>query len=1125
MRITWQQIISGIIAFLALIAIFAYIFPIQFKAASNFLQLTFIPPEREFVPYESSDKVIIDSLNGLRCAINSVAAGAIGKDYSSVCPEHDPILSEASLKDLTAAPQIEEGTETAKAVLSGMNNINSSKQLENLITGAIISGKAVEEAQPEEEKKEEPCTGLKFGGVCVECFDILTFSKNKEIAVQQLVSETLDCWRAFQANEYNNIYCGKLRIPSDFAGEISERAFCKALDNSGSLGGDLAGSGTCGVLLLGENYEWEIGTLKAGSAPFYLCGDNRLGNEIFLTRDPKKCVLSQFYSVEDLKDYTCIVRNFELPQKIDETGSFNPVRWVAGYNDPNYIVYHQSFPRGADQFWHVDAISAFSVGLTIGFAVFDIAGPFLKAPLAVAKNAVLRTFGATTAKEAGELATREMTETGIKTAIVNFFKTIRSKGWKRTIRETFLKESFERTYVGLSGDAADALAKQADSFFGSRLPILNQLRSLRRLAAKISPSYKGRLQDALEKEFLETLNTKGIGLSDDFFLDYLGPHKKFVIGSSLEKELREEALEAYKSKIAKEMAQEAVERQTQTLTKSAAREMLKEIRAQNFFGNLFKETMGMTDDKVVKDALVKTLKQADSLPFWSRKYVLDQATELTDQFFDDKGLLNVVKIFGGETAEKTTKEATEKTTNEFFDSLTKALLPEQREKFIQQAAEAGWEGSKKAVKFSAKAAWADKEKYLLATGLAMYFLMQEAANEKYESVGLNSLAVDRPGLISVPIDFELGDAAAEFFITPRLHKRSRFYLASPCKADLIIQQDLCSCYRMPAGVQHIPINADYPPIDAKFIKLDENTLRDEDYIYNYVKEADPKLFKDYTQFPNDRYASEEECIQEAKSFAEDWKIIWEKYPETSINISEITDAKYALVVRERTVAAQWFTNLIEGIHVGGTGDILSSDVFLAEAEEKIKAGSSMVRTFERYKPYYDLSEGEMQCYDRGTMDGITSVLKIAGPLYKDFFLASYGLGTVDPTWERYMPKDINSNPYAHPKYVVPCLTVSISRHEGWNDGINYCIDEYTYLGFYRGILFASQIAISVVASALGDGIGGGIAMAITGIGAGYFEESWARQAKWPAVEEQGDDIPIAQSSWTESEWTMWGGTE
>jgi len=86
MKLSLIQIVEGIVALLALFAVLAFIFPLPFKAAADFLGFDVKLPGRAFTPYESSDVAVIESLNGLRCAFNSVAAGTAGKNYSSICP-------------------------------------------------------------------------------------------------------------------------------------------------------------------------------------------------------------------------------------------------------------------------------------------------------------------------------------------------------------------------------------------------------------------------------------------------------------------------------------------------------------------------------------------------------------------------------------------------------------------------------------------------------------------------------------------------------------------------------------------------------------------------------------------------------------------------------------------------------------------------------------------------------------------------------------------------------------------------------------------------------------------------------------------------------------------------------
>ena len=51
----------------------------------------------------------------------------------------------------------------------------------------------------------------------------------------------------------------------------------------------------------------------------------------------------------------CTVKNFELDQKFQEKeiygATFTPEEWIAGYGDPEYLIYYQQFPLGEDTAW------------------------------------------------------------------------------------------------------------------------------------------------------------------------------------------------------------------------------------------------------------------------------------------------------------------------------------------------------------------------------------------------------------------------------------------------------------------------------------------------------------------------------------------------------------------------------------------------------------------------------------------------------------------------------------------------------------------------------------------------------------------------------------------------------
>lgn len=1148
MKLSLIQIVEGIVALLALLAVLAFIFPLPFKAAADFLGFEVKLPGRAFTPYESSDVTVIESLNGLRCALNSVAAGQAGENIASLCPEHDPILSNASLKSeslaIAESPNpIEPTEEEAATLLSAMENIETKdpKQLENIITGAIISGKAVADTEETSEEKTQPCTGMEFGGVCVECFDVLKVSKNKETAVQQIVTETLNCWKAFQTNEYENLYCGKIGVPADFDGEISEREFCKALDNAGDLGGDLAGSGICGAALIGENYDWGIGTIKAGSAPFYLCGDNAGGNEIFITRDPANCEISRMYSVTDIGDNACVVHNFELPQKFDNSGLLHPMNWIAGYNDPDFLIYYQAFPQGADRYWHVDTLSAATIAMTVGFALWDAV------PALGAASKALRSTVSKTMQEGAQEAAEQVVKQGVlRTAATNFFKAINEKGWRRTLRETFLKETFEDTYYGVGKAIAGDIAEQSDTFFKSRIPLIGKIRRLRSL---LQPGYKENLVSTLETQFSSTLNSKGLRLSDDFFANFLkkegieGPlGMELLLDPDNYKSLRDEALNAYRKQVAREMAEQAVETNLQKLTKESTRNMMKNIKAQNFFKGFFKEGVYELNEEAIREGLEHSIKKLGALPWWRRKFLLDQSTELAQQFIDKRGILDIVKSAGGaiidipsairgrigtaramaeltQTATgeivSTSSEFARQLTDDFLDaakraipakdfsSLTKLVLGGDKTKEL-------WKG--RLFPGLAEGLWENKERWASVIALFLLFNAQDAADEKYQPVGMNSLAVARPAAISKPVSFELSNLSKKFFITSKLHKHDAFYGASPCKADLIIREDLCTCSRNPVGYQHLPLAEGYPYFDAKGLELNENTLRDDDFIYDHFKKVSPKEFETFTQFGESKtFKSEQAFIDFIKKLVQKSKS-WRKHAETFINISEINSAKAAIGARERMNVANFFDNMINGVYFGqqaGEGTFTSG-------EEIVPAARGTVFLFKDYEPYFDFDGVQIQCTSRGLM---TNFMDAQRTSWSTLF------GYAAQNWEE-MKAELNYNPYAHPNFKIPCLTISYSRHEDWNDGINYCIDEFTYVEAERNFWFAASIVTGIAVTVLGDGPGLSIALAASGLYSGYAEEQAARQAKWPAVEDQGmkGEVPITQTTFTEAGITLTGGT-
>ena len=153
----------------------------------------------------------------------------------------------------------------------------------------------------------------------------------------------------------------------------------------------------------------------------------------------------------------------------------------------------------------------------------------------------------------------------------------------------------------------------------------------------------------------------------------------------------------------------------------------------------------------------------------------------------------VAKI-AAEQAEKVVKDAITKTTGEIAEGFEKNFG-----KLIDSGRYASSLGrlsgvAKDTLKFPLQ-----NKRYIAALGIATLATYADSVDEKYASVGINSLAVTSPSMLGLKKrTFELGPESQNYFI--RLDKggrddafTSRFYFASPCKTDLDLRKQVCIC--------------------------------------------------------------------------------------------------------------------------------------------------------------------------------------------------------------------------------------------------------------------------------------------------------------------------------------------
>ncbi len=111
-------------------------------------------------------------------------------------------------------------------------------------------------------------------------------------AERMLSVAVIECWRSFQQSGFADQVCFEVVPPEKFSTQtglgynaIQDESFIAYLSTLGELGKDLSGVG----VLNAQEVTWNLGGryIEGGDAPFWVCADDDMGNEIVLTREPE----------------------------------------------------------------------------------------------------------------------------------------------------------------------------------------------------------------------------------------------------------------------------------------------------------------------------------------------------------------------------------------------------------------------------------------------------------------------------------------------------------------------------------------------------------------------------------------------------------------------------------------------------------------------------------------------------------------------------------------------------------------------------------------------------------------------------------------------------------------------
>ena len=1060
------EAILGIL--LIVIVLFAMGAPaIEYAKDKFFKEGKFQPPWRkgEFTPYTtvlSPEEQSVDySMKGLTCAINSMALGKAEVEDGNVCPSEGKVILKQNEEPIG-------------------------------ITGAFIkfiTGRATEEGEKgdKEEKKEDisqGCDGqVRYGNICVKCSGgvskgVVVLKDSKDKATESLAYSILDCWNLnYPGNE--DFLCNYLDISSLEKGiTITSEDLSKWLVSEGSHAAlDLSGKGMI-------NRIGFTGGLKINNELKNYCVsyDGNNVNNIYVG----VCDNEKYKKME----ISCIVKGFELPQKIEKKGLLNPLDWVAGHNDPDYIVYYEAFPKGPEKFWHVDAISVVSVSLVFGFAAFDIVPVVGKGIGTAFKKAF---------KKGAEETIKTAAEKGIRTGLREFFETVTKTGWKRTLKKTVTKESFTEHY-----GVVDDISKEAVEYVDSAL-------------GKIS--FRKVTEEQLGEELYQKVGKKIANIPDDFKIKYAyetASSADVLVEEVLSQpEFDKLALDAYRRKVSREMAEKGIEIYSKEVTEEVAREWGQKLALKYVFRGMFKENLEELNKEEIEILVKNTFLKFNAISSREQKEAVEKGAKLASEFLDEDELLDFVKITGKsfDNLQYTKKEFTA----QFLDAIdTKEgnALADAVSKTGGTALTGVWKGTfgptnplKDPLKFfgdqipvslnllktpAKMAKWVKDHKYPVIVAIAFYAAANDAVTEKFESVGMNSVGVDRPYLLGEPISYKLIDEASKYYIVPKVEsenapRRDRFYLASPCKANLILKTGKCLCKRRVAGTQHFVFEESAPPIDAKGLELDEDKMTNDKLLYEKFKELrqnNPRITE-----PEEKVVSD---IKSSLSQQKDKELI-EKYKQYYItDIEKISTREEAIAAYYKTHIINFYDTIVSGFYIDDT--------------EYIKKVELPMWSWEEMKYFYDFNGVTKECYSEDFIQTSFELLKMA--------------------FKEDVP--IEENRYAKTNYKPSCMSVTVQRQEGWNNDVNYCIDEYPGTGLTNTIrytLFAAEVALSIFATAGTGGLAAPFAIVGSGIISGLAEEWLARQSKWPSHHDQGatGKVPIAQTALSDAELSALGG--
>ncbi len=703
---------------------------------------------------------------------------------------------------------------------------------------------------------------IKYGNVTLNCkpgFEKeFKLSNNRADAINQLTRAILNCWRmSDQAS--NNKWCNTIDT-SSLNDQISYDDIISALKHSGEAGKYAIGQYWFDL----QNIQWDLNQKiisKNSPLKIIIYSDNAGLNEVHIDDYNDAIDVVRNYPT-DVKDVPakCEIIGFELPQEInpeDQSWIEWTKSWITNANDPKYLIYYESFPKGEEAHWQISQGSfltdvVFWGGLMnaipfVGPAARGVKTGVSKIGEKVAEKVFSKAAAKETTQEGLALVVRESGQEVGKTltreAATELAEVFTREGYERLLKadllyrqlindgvpdnvaESVAKSIFERSarYRMLGKSASEAVDQAKDDV----LQHLDDLKNIpgvdvNVLSSSINKNFRI-MKDPLDAAVRETLERQQV--AKNFFANNLIDMVDDGTGTYVMKEIKRDVVE-------KMMIQKAKRETALELSETAQQQLNK--KSLSYFDDIV--VPGIADEaseEVISTGVLGLGKAA-------AKRFTDDFVKLGKEIADNLNFDGIIRFVTGLTDQQRTRLLIRLNSKGGFKQLAKELNPIQigsrsknsffvipGEVILRTLGASFWKTGKLSADATYQLAWRSRVgRYIAAYIIAEELAKQDANNMKYLGQGYNSLIVNQPYIYDANSVFQLHQNAQNYFVNlcknpedcTREDENSRFFFASPCKTDLTVEETMCTC-ELDSGDYLLNGN----PVEPEYIGFNDNS--------------------------------------------------------------------------------------------------------------------------------------------------------------------------------------------------------------------------------------------------------------------------------------------------------------